>query len=287
MRPPLRAHCRPAAAAAAGPSSRPARPAHPAPGRRSGPAAARAGEDGADGAGGGEGEGFAALERDWAALKERDRALLAKEAALQEALARLPEDAAAAAAAAAEGSRRADDDDEREALYATDSPEYFEGMFTSPFRESDAERDMVTPTVKFIARSAAVLALLTLGFLQANGLFGGPERLEPPPAPPEAVVPSAGTEAAEAGPEPSPGPAERPAGAGEEAAEVGAEKPNPVIFEKAVLPQGVEPAPAVHIGDDRRNDLFGARDAGGHALLMGADLTARDDALDEVRALSG
>ena len=68
-------------------------------------------------------------------------------------------------------------------------------------------------------------------------------------------------------------------------AEVGAEKPNPVIFEKAFQLLDVEPAAAVHIGDDRRNDLFGARDAGCHALLMGADLTAWDDALDEVRAL--
>ena len=214
MRPPLRARRGPAAAAAARPSSRPARPARPAPGRCPGPAAARAGEDGADGAGGGEEEGglgFAALERDWAALKERDRALLAKEAALEEALARLPEDVAAAAASA-EGSRRADDGErEGEALYATDSPEYFEGMFTSPFRESDAERDMVTPTLKFIARSAVILALLTLAFLQSNGLLGGGGGgPEPPPAPPEA--------AAEA--EPSMGLTERPAGAGEEAAVV-------------------------------------------------------------------
>eukprot|EP00249_Psilotum_nudum_P009238 c21808_g1_i1 orf=27-977(+) len=45
-------------------------------------------------------------------------------------------------------------------------------------------------------------------------------------------------------------------------AEVGAEKPNPVIFWAACELLGVKPQDVVHIGDDRRNDIWGARDAG-------------------------
>jgi phosphoglycolate phosphatase-like HAD superfamily hydrolase len=45
-------------------------------------------------------------------------------------------------------------------------------------------------------------------------------------------------------------------------AEVGAEKPNPVIFQAAVQQLGVDCEDVLHIGDDRRNDLWGARDAG-------------------------
>ncbi|CAI0374562.1 unnamed protein product [Linum tenue] len=55
-------------------------------------------------------------------------------------------------------------------------------------------------------------------------------------------------------------------------AEVAAEKPNPTIFLKACELLGVEPEDAVHVGDDRRNDVWGARDAGCDAWLWGSDV---------------
>lgn len=55
-------------------------------------------------------------------------------------------------------------------------------------------------------------------------------------------------------------------------AEVAAEKPNPTIFLKACELLGVNPEDAVHVGDDRRNDLWGARDAGCDAWLWGSDI---------------
>ena len=55
-------------------------------------------------------------------------------------------------------------------------------------------------------------------------------------------------------------------------AEVGAEKPNPVIFEAAFKALDVAPEEAIHVGDDRRNDLFGARAAGCFAWVWGADV---------------
>ncbi|KAI7996503.1 hypothetical protein LOK49_LG10G02677 [Camellia lanceoleosa] len=55
-------------------------------------------------------------------------------------------------------------------------------------------------------------------------------------------------------------------------AEVEAEKPNPTIFLKACELLGVEPEDAVHVGDDRRNDIWGARDAGCDAWLWGSDV---------------
>lgn len=42
-------------------------------------------------------------------------------------------------------------------------------------------------------------------------------------------------------------------------AEVGAEKPNPRIFEKALEGLELAPTECVHVGDDRRNDVWGAR----------------------------
>uniref|UniRef100_A0A2P2IUH6 Haloacid dehalogenase-like hydrolase domain-containing protein 3 n=1 Tax=Rhizophora mucronata TaxID=61149 RepID=A0A2P2IUH6_RHIMU len=55
-------------------------------------------------------------------------------------------------------------------------------------------------------------------------------------------------------------------------AEVAAEKPNPMIFLKACELLGVNPEDAVHVGDDRRNDIWGARDAGCDAWLWGSDV---------------
>lgn len=51
-----------------------------------------------------------------------------------------------------------------------------------------------------------------------------------------------------------------------------AEKPNPMIFLKACDLLGVKPDEAVHVGDDRRNDIWGARDAGCDAWLWGSDV---------------
>ncbi|KAK1294041.1 hypothetical protein QJS10_CPA16g01054 [Acorus calamus] len=55
-------------------------------------------------------------------------------------------------------------------------------------------------------------------------------------------------------------------------AEVAAEKPNPTIFLKACELLGVKPEDALHVGDDRRNDIWGARDAGCDAWLWGSDV---------------
>ncbi|KAL2534968.1 Haloacid dehalogenase-like hydrolase (HAD) superfamily protein [Abeliophyllum distichum] len=57
-------------------------------------------------------------------------------------------------------------------------------------------------------------------------------------------------------------------------AEVEAEKPNPTIFLKACELLGVKPEDAVHVGDDRRNDVWGARDAGCDAWLWGSDVNS-------------
>ena len=54
--------------------------------------------------------------------------------------------------------------------------------------------------------------------------------------------------------------------------QVEAEKPNPTIFLKACDLLGVNPEDAVHVGDDRRNDICGARDAGCDAWLWGSDV---------------
>lgn len=55
-------------------------------------------------------------------------------------------------------------------------------------------------------------------------------------------------------------------------AEEGAEKPNPVLFCRACELLQVTPEEALHVGDDRRNDLYGARDAGCFAWLWGQDV---------------
>ncbi|KAI8474047.1 MAG: HAD-like domain-containing protein [Monoraphidium minutum] len=60
-------------------------------------------------------------------------------------------------------------------------------------------------------------------------------------------------------------------------AEVGAEKPSPIIFEAAVAQLGVRAAECVHVGDDRRNDVWGGRDAGVTAWLWGQDVHSFDE----------
>lgn len=70
-------------------------------------------------------------------------------------------------------------------------------------------------------------------------------------------------------------------------AEVGAEKPNPVIFEAALERLGLSCDEVVHVGDDRRNDLWGARDAGICAWLWGSDVHSFDQVADMVLSGTG
>jgi REG-2-like HAD superfamily hydrolase len=65
-------------------------------------------------------------------------------------------------------------------------------------------------------------------------------------------------------------------------AEVGAEKPNPVIFEAALQNLAVRPWEVVHVGDDRRNDVWGARDAGITAWLWGVDVHSFEEVARKV-----
>lgn len=60
-------------------------------------------------------------------------------------------------------------------------------------------------------------------------------------------------------------------------AEVGAEKPSPRIYEAALDALQAAPWEAVHVGDDRRNDVWGARDAGLNAWLWGVDVHSFDE----------
>ena len=51
-------------------------------------------------------------------------------------------------------------------------------------------------------------------------------------------------------------------------AEVGAAKPSPRVFERALAIAGVEPAEALHVGDKVDNDIEGAAAAGVRAVLL-------------------
>lgn len=51
-------------------------------------------------------------------------------------------------------------------------------------------------------------------------------------------------------------------------AEIGVEKPDPAIFVAALERAEVNPGEAVHVGDQPRSDLVGARGAGLHAVLL-------------------
>jgi putative hydrolase of the HAD superfamily len=54
-------------------------------------------------------------------------------------------------------------------------------------------------------------------------------------------------------------------------AEVGAEKPSPVIFERALALAGCAAEQALHVGDSLAEDVQGARAAGVAALLLARD----------------
>jgi putative hydrolase of the HAD superfamily len=51
-------------------------------------------------------------------------------------------------------------------------------------------------------------------------------------------------------------------------AEVGAAKPDPRVFERALAVAGVEPGEALHVGDKVDNDLEGAAAAGVRGILV-------------------
>lgn len=65
-------------------------------------------------------------------------------------------------------------------------------------------------------------------------------------------------------------------------AEVGVEKPNPLIYEEALLRLGCGASDVVHVGDDRRNDVWGARDAGVNAWLWGVDVKSFQQVADRL-----
>ena len=50
--------------------------------------------------------------------------------------------------------------------------------------------------------------------------------------------------------------------------EVGAEKPDPRIFRRAIAQAGTSPERAVHVGDSYEADYLGARNAGLHAFVL-------------------
>src|SRR5690606_20909448 len=52
------------------------------------------------------------------------------------------------------------------------------------------------------------------------------------------------------------------------------EKPDPELFLRACARIGVEPAAAVHVGNDPDDDIAGARAAGCAAWLLGRDVTS-------------
>jgi len=69
-------------------------------------------------------------------------------------------------------------------------------------------------------------------------------------------------------------------------AEVGAEKPDPAIFQAALKKAGVKPEEAVYVGDDYNNDVQGAERAGLKALLLDRQGKYRDIGCPRVSRLS-
>ena len=68
-------------------------------------------------------------------------------------------------------------------------------------------------------------------------------------------------------------------------AEVGAAKPDPRIFEAALVAAGCGPADAVHVGDSPEDDVAGAGAAGIRALLLAREGGGDLRTLDELPAL--
>lgn len=64
--------------------------------------------------------------------------------------------------------------------------------------------------------------------------------------------------------------------------QVGVEKPCPLIFEEACEKLALDPHEVVHLGDDRRNDVWGARDAGITAWLWGTDVMSFEEVAEKV-----
>lgn len=67
-------------------------------------------------------------------------------------------------------------------------------------------------------------------------------------------------------------------------AAVGAAKPDPTIFLRALRAAGVHPDDALHVGDRRAEDLDGARAAGMRALLLDRD--GHGDGPEVIRSLA-
>jgi putative hydrolase of the HAD superfamily len=67
-------------------------------------------------------------------------------------------------------------------------------------------------------------------------------------------------------------------------AEVGAAKPDPEIFERALAIAGAAPSEAVHVGDSPLEDVEGARAAGLRAVLLARDGGGDISSLDELRS---
>jgi REG-2-like HAD superfamily hydrolase len=66
--------------------------------------------------------------------------------------------------------------------------------------------------------------------------------------------------------------------------EVGAEKPNPAIFDEACRRVGLDAKEdfIIHVGDDRRNDVWGARDCGITAWLWGEQISTFEEIADRI-----
>lgn len=48
---------------------------------------------------------------------------------------------------------------------------YYEGMLKTPLTDADAEKDMITPSLKLMGYSALALTGLFVGFMASNGLL--------------------------------------------------------------------------------------------------------------------